>query len=62
MTAAFGPLHLAPAVFWSLTVPELSAALRSLSDRAAIEAPLAPGGLQQLMQRFPDQIRTSPTS
>ena len=61
MAAAFGQLHLAPAVFWSMTLPELSAALRILSDQAAIAEPLAPAGLRHLMQRYPDQSNEGQT-
>jgi uncharacterized phage protein (TIGR02216 family) len=55
MAAAFGPLRLAPAVFWSMTIPELSAALRSLTGPDSTLVAFARPDLTSLMQRYPDQ-------
>ena len=54
MAAAFGPLHLSPAVFWSMTLPELNAALSPLVQAGAAAQPLTSPDLAQLMRRFPD--------
>ena len=54
MSAAFGILHLSPAVFWSMTLPELSAALSPLAGDAGALTPLGSSDLGALMHRFPD--------
>jgi uncharacterized phage protein (TIGR02216 family) len=54
MEAGFGILRLSPAAFWSMTLRELSAALRG---RLGLRVPLTPPGrteFERLMQRFPD--------
>ena len=53
MTTAFGILRLSPETFWSMTLPELEAALRALSGRPYKSAP-ARSDLGRLMQLFPD--------
>jgi uncharacterized phage protein (TIGR02216 family) len=54
MAVALGRMRLAPAVFWSMTMPELHAVFASLDCDAASPS-LARGDLDALMQRFPDQ-------
>jgi uncharacterized phage protein (TIGR02216 family) len=54
MAVGFGCLRLAPRDFWSLTFPELLAALDGLYGIADTTAPPARADLERLMQRFPD--------
>lgn len=53
MTAAFGILRLSPRAFWSMTLPELEAAMRVLGRHGGGDAP-ARVELRRLMQLFPD--------
>jgi hypothetical protein len=54
MAVAFGVLGLAPAVLWSMTVPELEAAIRGrLGPTARGEAP-SRADLRAMMAQFPD--------
>ena len=55
MAAGFGLLRLSPAVFWSLTLRELDAALRGLLGPNAQRATPDRSALETLMQHFPDQ-------
>jgi uncharacterized phage protein (TIGR02216 family) len=50
MQAAFAKLHLAPATFWSLSLPEW----RALTAPPRHAAPLARAELADLMRRHPD--------
>jgi uncharacterized phage protein (TIGR02216 family) len=49
MHAAFTTLHLAPAAFWSLSLPEWRALVTPPHGRALTRA-----GLDHLMQQHPD--------
>jgi uncharacterized phage protein (TIGR02216 family) len=53
MQFGFGVLHLAPEAFWRMTPRELAQAV--IAVRGAAATPLDRGGLNDLMQRFPDQ-------
>lgn len=53
MQFGFGVLRLSPAAFWSMTPRELAHAIRAL--RTPSVAPIERGGLDALMQRFPDR-------
>ena len=53
MQFGFGVLRLAPRDFWSLTLPELSAAMKV--HLVADQPTLSRGELDQLMQAYPDQ-------
>jgi uncharacterized phage protein (TIGR02216 family) len=55
MTAGLGVLRLDPKSFWSMTLPELTAALRSLDGPAGVSVAPARADLDALMQRFPDR-------
>ncbi|MGD9783897.1 MAG: phage tail assembly chaperone [Hyphomicrobiaceae bacterium] len=56
MAAGFGILRLEPRAFWSMTLPELSAAMRSVAGHAVGEMrPPGKTSLTALMQRFPDE-------
>ncbi len=54
MAAGLGLIGLAPAVFWSMTLRELDAALRGRLGLGAFEVPPDAQSLATLMQRFPD--------
>ena len=47
-----GVLHLAPDAFWRMTPRELAHAIVAVRGHSI--APLDRGGLDELMQRFPD--------
>lgn len=49
-----GVLRLSPEAFWRMTPRELAYAIEAASGR---RAPLDRSSLQQLMQRYPDDIR-----
>lgn len=53
MAFGFGKLHLSPVVFWSMTLPEMAAALRWYSGQADTRP--THNDLSALMARFPDQ-------
>lgn len=59
MTLGLGILRLDPRAFWSMTLPEFSAAARAVTGSASRSADAAPrparGDLAALMSRFPDQ-------
>ena len=57
MTAGLGVLRLDAKSFWSMTLPELAAALRSLEGIADLAGRPARADLDGLMQRFPDSAR-----
>ena len=52
MQFGFGTLKLAPETFWSLSVPELDAALRAYQGDPA-DRPVR-DELERMMQQFPD--------
>lgn len=54
MSAGLGLLGLAPAVFWSMTLKELDAALRGRLGAGTVDGPPDQASLAELMQRFPD--------
>jgi uncharacterized phage protein (TIGR02216 family) len=54
MRVALGHLRIPPAVFWTLTLPELDALLRGALGQPGLETPTR-AGLASLMQRFPDR-------
>ena len=56
MAAGLGILGLAPAMFWSMTLKELDAALRGRLGCSALDGPPDSDALAALMQRFPDQV------
>ena len=49
-----GVLRLSPEQFWRMTPRELAYAIEAATGR---RAPLDRAGLQQLMKRYPDDIR-----
>ncbi|MDB5502729.1 MAG: hypothetical protein JWR89_2631 [Tardiphaga sp.] len=53
MQFGFGVLRLSPRAFWAMTPRELAQAV--IAVRGAATAPLERGGLDDLMQRFPDR-------
>ena len=53
MEVGLGVLGLAPAVFWSMTLKELAAAVRGRFGPGA-PAPLKRSDLEAMLQRFPD--------
>ncbi|QDM26790.1 phage tail assembly chaperone [Tardiphaga sp. vice304] len=53
MQFGFGVLRLSPDAFCQMTPRELSQAV--IGVRGAAVTPIDRGGLEQLMQRFPDQ-------
>ena len=55
MGVGLGVLRLSPEQFWRMTPRELAAALRGLYGDAA--APLDRASFQQLMARYPDELR-----
>ena len=55
MAAGLGLLGLAPAVFWSMTLRELDAALRGRLGLDGSDGAPDAQLLAALMQRFPDQ-------
>jgi len=56
MQFGFGVLRLSPDAFWRMTPRELAQAV--IAVRGAAAAPIDRGGLEQLMQRFPDEGAT----
>ncbi len=55
MGVGLGVLQLPPDHFWSMTIPELEAAVSGIFGDSALGAPLARKELDELMQRFPDE-------
>ena len=55
MGIGLGVLQLPPDHFWSMTIPELEAAVSGTFGDHALAAPLARKELDELMQRFPDE-------
>jgi uncharacterized phage protein (TIGR02216 family) len=53
MQFGFGVLRLSPRAFWAMTPRELAQAV--IAVHGAATAPLERGGLDDLMQRFPDR-------
>jgi uncharacterized phage protein (TIGR02216 family) len=51
---ALGVLRLSPEAFWRMTPRELAYAIEAATGR---RAPLDRASLQQLMKRYPDDIR-----
>ncbi|MEQ1578434.1 MAG: phage tail assembly chaperone [Hyphomicrobium sp.] len=60
MAAGLGLLALAPAVFWSMTLKELDAALRGRLGSCVLEGPPDSQTFAALMQNFPDQMPEVP--
>jgi len=52
-----GVLRLPPAQFWAMTPRELAFAIRAV--RGAITEPIDRAALHDLMQQFPDRVKTS---
>ena len=55
MGVGLGMLQLPPDHFWSMTIPELEAAVSGTFGDRVLAAPLARKELDELMQRFPDE-------
>jgi len=55
MTAGLGVLRLPPAIFWSMTLRELDAALRGAFDLPCAGASPSRADLAALMKSFPDR-------
>lgn len=53
MQFGFGALRLSPDTFWRMTPRELAQAVIAVRGQAV--TPLERGGLNELMQRFPDK-------
>jgi uncharacterized phage protein (TIGR02216 family) len=53
MQFGFGVLRLSPRAFWAMTPRELAMAVIAVRGHAT--APIDRGGLDALMQRFPDE-------
>ena len=56
MASGLGLLGLAPAVFWSMTLKELDAALRGRLGPDAFSSAPDQQSLASLMQLFPDDV------
>ncbi len=56
MASGLGVLGLAPAVFWSMTLKELDAALRGRLGPHALDTAPDQQTLNSLMQLFPDEL------
>jgi uncharacterized phage protein (TIGR02216 family) len=54
MAIGFGLLGLEPRAFWSLTLPELEAAVRGRFGATHAEQPLSRRDLDVLADRYPD--------
>lgn len=54
MAFGLGVLRLSPDAFWSLSIPELKAAIRGLKGGIDMVDPLPRDTLAALMTRFPD--------
>jgi len=54
MALGLGVLRLAPGEFWSMSLPELNAAITGLTGAALADAPPTRDDFGALMQRFPD--------
>lgn len=54
MAIGFGVLRLEPRAFWSMTLPELDAAVRGRFGAAGAERPPSRREFESLTQRFPD--------
>lgn len=57
MAAGFGHLRLSPQAFWSMTVPEFSAAIRGLRGPAEAD-PMTRAALEALIALYPDDEET----
>ncbi len=55
MGVGLGMLKLPPDHFWSMTIPELEAAVNGTFGEGALAGPLVRNELDELMQRFPDE-------
>jgi uncharacterized phage protein (TIGR02216 family) len=55
MALGFGLLRLSPEAFWSMTLPELAAALRGIRGEAGLPAAPEVESLRMLMRLFPDE-------
>ncbi len=58
MSIGLGLLQFPPEHFWSMTIPELQAAMSGSFGDGAMAAPLARKELDELMRRFPDEGET----
>lgn len=56
MAIGLGTLRLSPERFWGMTLPEMSAAARSLQPQRPTT--LARSTFDEMMQRFPDKDET----
>ncbi|MBX9925510.1 MAG: phage tail assembly chaperone [Hyphomicrobiaceae bacterium] len=54
MALGLGLLRLDPRAFWSMTIPEFSAAARAITGPQRSPEPLGRADLAALMTRFPD--------
>ena len=54
MSFGLGVLRLSPEQFWRMTPRELAHAIEAVRGRSA---PLDRAGLNELMKRFPDELR-----
>ena len=57
MAVGLGLLRISPADFWSMSIPEFSAATEAAIGPAMQSEPLARDDLTDLMARFPDTKR-----
>ncbi len=57
MALGLGLLRLPPGMFWSLTLPELAAAISGVRGDLDAAAPLGSSDLAALMTLFPDETR-----
>lgn len=55
MAIGFGLLGLEPRAFWSLTLPELEAAVRGRFGAARAKAPPSRRDLEALVSSYPDK-------
>jgi len=55
MRIGLGLLRLPPEQFWSMTIPELEAAVQGAFGETAPATPLERTELEMLMQLYPDQ-------
>ncbi len=55
MTAGLGLLRLPPAVFWTMTMAELRAALHAVIESYPNPAPPSRSEVIALLKRYPDQ-------
>lgn len=61
MAFGFGVLQLSPASFWSMSLPELSAAMQGFGSANGASGRVRPvhrTDLERLMARYPDTVET----